>query len=97
MKMKIMAAAALLAFGVILTVFFAPAAHAANGVDTVTIEELKAIMLSGENVAVIDVRGRTDHESEVMMIKDTLFIPLIEMKERAWEIPLGAKIITYCS
>ncbi len=97
MKMKISAIAALLALGLFFTVIFAPAAHAANGVDTVTIEELKDLMLSGANIAVIDVRGRTDHESEVLKIKGSMFIPMIEIEERAWEIPLGAKIITYCS
>ena len=75
----------------------APDSYAVDGVDTVTIGELKDLMLGGGNIAVIDVRGITDHESEVMKIKDTMVIPLPEIKERAWEIPIGAKIITYCS
>ncbi len=97
MRMKVLTITALLALGLIALTFFTPAAYAVDGVGTVSISELRAMMISGENVAVIDVRGKTDHEHEVMMIKDTLFIPLPDIKSRAWEIPLGAKIITYCS
>lgn len=68
-----------------------PATAAAQDVERVTVEELKALMGRGE-VVVLDVRGGGDTK-----IKGAHHIPLDQLETRLGELPAGREIVTYCA
>ncbi len=73
------------------------AASPRGQVDTVSIDELKAMIDNGENIAIIDVRTRGDYQGNKIKIIGAYDMPLAELDAKARQLPFGARIITYCS
>lgn len=78
---------------------FAVQAHAVGYEDIVMVspQGLKAMLDSGRRVVILDVRSRGAYGSSDLRIKGDTRIAPDELVERAWEIPMGSEIVTYCT
>ena len=79
--------------------FLLPAlVFAANdSVPRITKEELKAKMVKGENVIVLDVRVKGSYEGSKVKIKGSLRISPDEIEAKYKDLPQDREIITYCT
>ncbi len=66
-------------------------------VPRITVEELKGRLDKGEKIVILDVRSRGSYDSSDIIIKGAVRIPPDELNERASELPLGKKIVAYCT
>ena len=64
----------------------------ADGVERITVDDLKALLARKAPVTIIDVRSSITEK-----IKGALHIPLGEIEARLGEIPRDRAIITYCA
>ena len=64
----------------------------ADGVERITVDDLKALLARKTPVTIIDVRSNITEK-----IKGALHIPLGEIEARLGEIPRDRAIITYCA
>jgi len=86
----------------LLITFFAflvaPAAFSAmDGVPRITAQELKAKMDRGENILIIDVRTGDEYERSRIKIKGAVRISIVNIEDKASELPKDKEIITYCT
>ena len=63
----------------------------------VTPEELKEMMESGEELAVVDLRRSLEVEHDNLKLPGAIWIDLDELENREQEIPRDKDIILYCS
>ena len=63
----------------------------------VTPPEVMEKIEAGERVVILDVRSRGAYDSSDVRIKGDMRIAPDELAERAWELPMGAEIVTYCT
>jgi len=74
-------------------------AHAAgfDDLDMITPAELKARLDAGERIVILDVRSSGAYASSELRVKGDTRIAPDELVDRAWELPMGAEIVTYCT
>jgi rhodanese-related sulfurtransferase len=60
-------------------------------------EELKAMLDTGGDVMVVDVRDRLDFQTEPSIIPGALHLTTEELEARHLEIPRERDIILYCT
>ncbi|MDP2688519.1 MAG: hypothetical protein Q8P48_00265 [Deltaproteobacteria bacterium] len=77
--------------------FHAAALAQVEGVSFITAQELKAKVEAGEPVAVLDVRSRGAYDHSDIRIKGAIRIAPDDLVERAWELPMGKAISTFCT
>lgn len=63
----------------------------------ITPEQLHAKLAAGEDVAIIDLRHRFDHEVHPRTLPGAIRIPAEEIETRHGEIPRGREVVLYCS
>jgi len=68
-----------------------------DGVPRITKEELRAKMVKGENVIVLDVRVKGSYEGSKVKIKGSLRISPDEIEAKYKDLPQDREIITYCT
>ena len=68
-----------------------------DGVPRITREELRAKMVKGENVIVLDVRVKGSYEGSKVKIKGSLRISPDEIEAKYKDLPQDREIITYCT
>jgi membrane protein DedA with SNARE-associated domain/rhodanese-related sulfurtransferase len=66
-------------------------------VDRITPESLRQRQLSGEPIAIVDLRHELDFEAEPYAIPGALYIPAEQIAARHHEIPRGVEVILYCT
>jgi rhodanese-related sulfurtransferase len=83
----------------LLAVLFQPALCAAQvgGVVYIDARDLKASVESGERIALLDVRSSGAYDHSDIKIKGAIRIAPDELVDRAWELPMGKVIATYCT
>ena len=95
MKMRLILTAVVF----VVLVFVAAAFSALNpdAVPRVTVEELKAMLLGGRDVVILDVRSGGSYNASKVKIKGAVRIPPQELKDRFSEISKGKKVVAYCT
>ncbi|GMR05287.1 MAG: hypothetical protein BMS9Abin24_087 [Thermodesulfobacteriota bacterium] len=78
-------------------IFHAAAIAQVRGVTFVDAAELKAMVEKGEPVALLDVRSRGAYDHGDTVIKGAIRIVPDELVDRAWELPMGKVIATFCT
>ena len=73
------------------------ASPAPDAVPRVTVEELKAMLLGGRDVVILDVRSGGSYNASKVKIKGAVRIPPQELKDRLSEISKGKKVVAYCT
>jgi len=70
---------------------------AEDGVNRMSVRELKAKMDKEEDIVVVDVRSGNDYERSKIRIKGAVRISIVQLRDRAQELPKEKEIITYCT
>lgn len=73
------------------------AAQGPAGVDYISAADLKARVERGDNLVLLDARSRGAYDSSDVEIKGAVRIPTDELEQRAFELPFGAEIATFCT
>ncbi len=66
-------------------------------VPRITVGDLKALQEAGEELFIVDMRVGITYTGSTKAIKGSTRIPLKQLDNRIGEVPMGAKIITYCT
>ncbi|HZX36110.1 MAG TPA: rhodanese-like domain-containing protein [Thermodesulfobacteriota bacterium] len=85
----------------IISVVFVAAAFSASPapdpVPRVTVEELKAMMLGGRDVLMLDLRSSAAYNASKVKIKGAVRIEQARFMDNISGLPKMKKIITYCT
>ena len=68
-----------------------------QGVTFIDAAELKVMADKGEPVALLDARSRGAYDHSDKVIKGAIRIVPDELVGRAWELPMGKAIATFCT
>ena len=69
-----------------------------NAVAKMTVEEMKRQLDSGEKIAIIDSRTGNSWEHSKVKIKGAIRMLLVDTeKQAASKIPMGHKVVVYCT
>jgi hypothetical protein len=80
---------------VLLCATAAPAAD--DNIPRITVQELKAKLDKGEDVAILDVRTGSDWGRSLYKIKGAIRVPITQVEERTRHLPKDKEVITYCT
>jgi hypothetical protein len=72
-------------------------AAAAQEIERITVEELKAKLAKREPVTIIDSRSSSSYESSEAKIKGSVRIASDEVEARLKEIPRDKEVVVYCT
>lgn len=67
-----------------------------DGIERITVDELKAKISKGERPVIIDVRGG-DYETSTTRILGAIRIAPAELQSRLADIPRDREVVTYCA
>lgn len=80
-----------------LVVFCSTAIAQVRGVTFIDAAELKVMVDRGDRVALLDARSRGAYDHGDKVIKGAIRIVPDDLVDRAWELPMGKTIATFCT
>ena len=82
---------------VAVVMFHSVAFAQVQGVTFIDAAELKVMVEKGEPVALLDARSRGAYDHSDKVVKGAIRIVPDELVARAWELPMGKIIATFCT
>ncbi len=81
----------------VVLAFAAAAFSESSAVPRVTVKELKAMMLGGKDVLILDLRSFGAYNASKVKIKGAVRIDAARFADNISRLPKRKKIITYCT